>query len=416
VADRLFVWLYGIRVAVVEQERGRLRLSYTDESLERFPPGTPLLSLALPLTAERYTQGVVRPFLDGLLPEGAARRAVAEDFGLLSTDTFGLIRALGRECAGAVVIQPADDPAPPKATTRTAEPLSEAEIAEQVANLRSAPLGVTQRVRISLAGVQEKLVLTRMSNGSWGRPVDGTPSTHILKPELAEYPSTVENEAFCMRVAKHLGLPVAAIETTTIAGRRLLIVERYDRVVHPDSSVERIHQEDLCQATGTPPTKKYQEDGGPSLRRVADLVQAAATPQSVETLLQMTTVNVLIGNGDAHAKNFSLLHESTGALSLAPLYDLVSTLHYGDDRLAMYVDDVRRTNRVTADRLVKEASQWGLSKRRASQVVADMLDRALTAVEAARDETEGLPDGILRVVKTQHSKLRSAFSTNDATG
>lgn len=412
--DTLFVWLSGIRVAVVEQERGRIRLSYTDESLEGFPPGTPLLSLALPLTAERYAQGVVRPFLDGLLPEGAARRAIAEDFDLLSTDTFGLIRALGRECAGAVVIQPADDPAPPKATTRTAEPLSDAEIANLVATLRSAPLGVTERVRLSLAGVQEKLVLTRMLDGSWGRPVDGTPSTHILKPELAEYPGTVENEAFCMRVAKHLGLAVAEIETTTIAGRRLLIVERYDRIVHPGGSVERIHQEDLCQATGTPPNKKYQEDGGPSLRRIADLVQSAATPQSVETLLQMTTVNVLIGNGDAHAKNFSLLHESTGALRLAPLYDLVSTLHYGDDRLALYVDDVRRTNRVTADRLVNEAAQWGMSKRRASHIVADMLDRALPAIEAARDETKGLPDGVLGVVKTQHSKLRSAFSTQSA--
>jgi serine/threonine-protein kinase HipA len=407
-ANALAVWLYGTKVAVVEQERGRLRLTYTIEALDRYALGVPLLSLALPLTARRYPHGVVRAFLEGLLPEGEPRRAVAADFDLRAGDTYGLIRALGRDCAGALVIQPDDEPAPPQPTTRTAEPLTEAAIADLVANLRSAPLGVHARVRVSLAGVHEKLLLTRMVDGSWGRPVEGTPSTHILKPQIAEYPNTVENEAFCLRLAKHLGLPVPAVETLTISGRRVVIVERYDRVVHTDGAVERIHQEDFCQATAIPPEKKYEEDGGPKLRQIATILQGVAGPDSLETLLRVVTVNVLIGNGDAHGKNFSLLHDASGSLRLAPCYDLLSTLVYGDDRLAMYIDDVRRTNRVTADRIVNEAARWGLPRRRASEIITELLDRASAAAQAARDETEGVPATVLEVVEAQLTQLRSS--------
>ena len=359
------VWLSGVRVAVVGRERSRFRMVYTQDALARDELGVPLLSLSLPLTEERYPQGVVRAFLDGLLPEGEARKAVARDFGVRENDTYGLIRALGRDCAGALVIQPADEPAPAQPTTLTAERLSDEEIAALVANLRSAPLGAGGRVRISLAGVQEKLLLTRMPDGAWGRPVDGTPSTHILKPEIAASPNTVENEAFCMRVAKHLGLDVAPVETTVAARRNLIVVERYDRVVHPDGSVERLHQEDFCQATGVAPDRKYEAHGGPSLRRIAGIVQAAAAPGSVETLLRAVTLNVLIGNGDAHAKNFSLLHEPSGALRLAPLYDLTSALFYGDVLLAMYIDTVQCTNRVTAfARLVELSIAWLVARGR----------------------------------------------------
>jgi len=411
-ADTLAIWLRGDKVALVAQERSkkRLRLHYTEAALKRYPLNVPLLSLSLPLRPEPYAHGVVAPFLDGLLPEGESRLAIAADLDLLASDTYGLIRALGRDCAGALIIQPDEEPLPPQPTIFTAEPINDVELGELVANLRSAPLGVGGRVRVSLAGVQEKLLLTRMNNGAWGRPVDGTPSTHILKPELAAYPNTVENEAFCMRLAKNLGLQVAAVETTTVRDRKLLVVERYDRLIHPDGSVERIHQEDFCQAVGLPPQKKYQEDGGPSLRRMANILQSSATGASMETLLRAVTLNVVIGNGDAHAKNFSLLHDPSGVLRLAPLYDLLSTLFYNDDRLAMYVDDVRRTNRVTADRLLNEAVSWGLARPRAYDVVADILDGVPSAADAAQSETNGLPSGVRGAVDSQVAQLLSAFT------
>jgi len=383
-------------------------MTYTHEALERYDLGTPVLSLSLPLTAEPYPQGVLRAFLDGLLPEGEPRRIIARDFGVRDSDTFGLIRELGRDCAGALIVQLADEPEPVRATTRTADPLHDKELDELVVNLRSAPLGAGARVRISLAGVQEKLLLTRMPDGAWGRPVDGTPSTHILKPEIAAYPMTVENESFCMRFAKHLGLDVASVDTTDIAGRKLIVIERYDRIVHDDGSVERLHQEDFCQATGTPPDQKYEDDGGPSLRTVANILQSAARADAVEALLRAVMVNVLIGNGDAHAKNFSLLHQPSGALHLAPLYDLVSSLFYGDDRLAMHIDNVRRSNRVTADRIVNEAAGWGLSRRRARGIVEDVIARSPAAIAAAREETEGLPADIPGLVEQQLARLRGA--------
>jgi serine/threonine-protein kinase HipA len=405
VAGELAVWLYGERVAIVDRHRGRPRLAYTEEALGRYDLGTPLLSLSLPVRTQRYTQGVVRPFLDGLLPEGEPRKSIARDLGLRADDTYGLIEALGRDCAGAVVIQPLADPPPPTPTTATAERLSPEELEALVRDLRSAPLGAGGRVRVSLAGVQEKLLLTRMPDGSWGRPVEGTPSTHILKPEIAAYPHTVENEALCMRIAGHLGLDVAAVETTEIAGRKLIVVERYDRAVGADGSVERIHQEDFCQATGTPPDTKYEEDGGPSLRRVAGILQSVAAPGSLEKLARAVTLNVLLGNGDAHAKNFSLLHQPSGGLAPAPLYDLMCTLHYGDDRLAMYVDSVRRMDRVTAERIVSEAAGWGLPPNRAPAIAGDLLDRAPAAIAAAREETDGVPDDLVSAIERQLARL-----------
>jgi len=401
----LGVWLSGALVATIDQDRRGPRLTYTPEAIRLHGLGTPLLSLSLPVRAERFTQGSVRPFLDGLLPEGEARRIIARDLKVDPDDTVELIALLGRECAGALIIQPLDDDRPPGLTTSTAEPLADEELADLVANLRSAPLGVGGRVLVSLAGVQEKLVLAQMVDGGWGRPVDGTPSTHILKPEIAAYPNTVENEAFCMRVAKHLGLEVAEVETIEVAGRKLLVVERFDRLVRPDGTVERIHQEDFCQATGMRPVNKYEEDGGPSLSRIAAIVASVADRGSLERLFQSVLLNVVCGNGDAHAKNYSVQHGTAGAVRLSPLYDVMCTLAFGDDRLAMYIDDVRRTDRVTTERLVNEGVRWGLTRRRCVELAATLLNGAPAAIEMARQETDGVPDPVLSAIERQLARL-----------
>jgi serine/threonine-protein kinase HipA len=406
-AEELAVWLYGQPVATVEFERHRLRLRYTPEALSQYPGGSPLLSMTLPVSAVQFGSGVVRPFLDGLLPEGEPRRAIAEDLQLRADDTFGLIRALGRDCAGAIVIQPAEDPAPPPSTTTTAEPLDGDMLAELIANLRTTPLGVDDRVRISLAGVQEKLLLTRLPDGRWGRPVDGTPSTHILKPEIRGFPDTVENEAFCMRTARHLGLPVADVETIRVGDRNLIVVARYDRLVTGDGRVERIHQEDLCQAIGLPPARKYQGDGGPALRTLADIL-TATDPSSLATLLGAMVLNVLVANGDAHGKNYSLLHAPSGTVRMAPLYDVMSTLYYQDDRLAMFIDDVNRTDRVTTDRILNEATSWGMARTTASEIVAELFERVPEAIERALAETPGVPEEIQRIVASQFERLEGS--------
>lgn len=413
-AGGLSIWLYGILVARIEQgSNGRLRLQYTNEARSRFGLGTPLLSLNLPIIDQAFPNARTRAFLDGLLPEGDTRATVAARFDLVANDTFGLLRELGRDCAGALIVIPDEAPVPALETTSTAEPLSDAQLDELVRGLRSRPLGVGDRVRLSLAGIQEKLLLTRMPDGSWGRPVDNTPSTHILKPPHAAYPNTVENEAFCMRVAKYAGLPVAEVDMIQVGGKKLIVIERFDRAVDAQGTVSRVHQEDMCQALGVPPKDKYQEDGGPSLRQVAGVLDSAAERSSLETLLRAVTFNVALGNADAHGKNFSLLHLQDLSLRFAPLYDLMSTLAYRPEgvteHMSMYVDSVQRIDRVTSDRLIAESMAWGLSRSRAIEVVADLLGRLPEAVRRASEEIDGLPAALLPAYDTQMERLTQSL-------
>jgi serine/threonine-protein kinase HipA len=407
VADDLAIWMYEQHVANVFPERNRrMRLGYSDTALRTYPLGSPVLSLSLPLTPERYPNAISRAFLDGLLPEEESRRVIAQDLNLNANDTYGLIQALGRDCAGALVFQPSDELVPPPASTTTAELMTDTAIGELIVNLRSAPLGVSRRVRVSLAGAQEKALLTRMPDGSWGLPVDGTPSTHLFKPEIRDYPLSVENEAFCMRFVRHLNLAVPHVETAEYGDRKVLIVERFDRTVSPDGRIERIHQEDFCQATGRGPEKKYEENGGPSLRTIAETIRAVANPDSSRRFLQALVVNVLVGNGDAHGKNFSLFHHRDGSLELTPLYDVMSTLYYGLDELAMCVDNIRKIDRITGDRLVNEVASWGMPRESVIELVTNLLDAVPDAVAQAAIETPGLPPQIPDLVRSQLANLR----------
>ena len=403
-ADVLELWLYGVRVATVERTRQRLRLAYTSEARDAFAPGTPLLSLSLPVSAETFGSAAVRPFLAGLLPEEEPLGAIAAQLGLRADDVFGMLAALGRECAGALVIQAEGDPWTGPETTTTAEPIDDDQLGDLLANLRTAPLGASTRVRLSLGGAQQKLLLTRMPDGRWGRPVDGTPSTHILKPEIRRVFRSMANEAFCMKLAKHLGVPVAEVETIEVRGRSVLVVERFDRRVDPDGAVERVHQEDFCQALGYPPSRKYQEDGGPGLRDLADTL-SGVDPASLSTLLAYLVVHVVVANGDAHAKNYSLLHTRDGALSLAPLYDVMSTLRDGVEYLAMYVDGVQRLDRVTGARVINEAARWGMSRETAAGIVGDLVSRVPQAIELATNETPDLVPEVLDTVRSQFHAL-----------
>ena len=405
-AKELAVWLYEDHVATVSRESNtRLRLRYTEEALAKNDLGIPLLSIGLPLTDTAYPNAKTRSFLDGLLPEGEQRRAVAEKLDLNANDTFGLLRALGLDCAGAIVIQPIENTAPKPATTTTALPLDDQEIADRVANLKNAPLGLTDRVRISLAGVQEKLLLTRMPDGSWGEPVDGTPSTHILKPEIRDFPDTVENEAFCMRLAHNLGIHTAAVETTEYGGRKLLVVERFDRIVTGPGKIERIHQEDFCQVFGLPPRSKYQDAGGPSLKQISAVLRQFAPPNSLNRLLKLVFVNVLVGNSDAHGKNISIVHHRDGSIELTPLYDVLSTLYYVQGDLSMFIDNVHKTAKVARDRLVNEAVSWGMREESVRLTISELCERVPDALAAAIEATPGLPAKIPKIVASQLTQL-----------
>ncbi|MGH9917456.1 MAG: HipA N-terminal domain-containing protein, partial [Nitrososphaerales archaeon] len=200
----LAIWMYDTRVGVLSRQRGNLSFAYTPEGLD-LGLGVPLLSVSMPTRGRAYGNEVTSAFFSGLLPEGEPRQIIAYDLNLSERDAYGLLRALGRDCAGALVVVPDGETLEEEGVP---EPITDAEVARRLRKLRVQPLGVDQRVRVSLAGMQRKLLLSRLENG-WGLPVDGAPSTHIVKPANRYLRNVVANEALCVRVARELGLPAA---------------------------------------------------------------------------------------------------------------------------------------------------------------------------------------------------------------
>jgi serine/threonine-protein kinase HipA len=398
-AETLSVWLYGTKVADIERSaRGRFSLRFTEDALDRFGPDSPILSASMPTRTEPYPNALTHGFFEGLLPESTARTGIVRTLNanrpagseLDESDTFALLGELGRDCAGALVVQPFPDAPPSTRPIGQATPITDDEVAERIARLPQAPLGVDGRtgVRVSLAGVQRKLLLTRRADGGWAEPAEGIPSTHILKPQIADVnlSRSVENEACCMRLAARVGLPVAGVDVAHFGGRPVLVVERFDRRVE-DGKIHRVHQEDSCQALGIRASVKYEEQGGPRFEGLAGVLSSFDREGDLRHLLALATFNVAIGNADAHGKNLSFLHDVTGDIALAPAYDLMSTTLYpGVDRtMGMFVDGVRRIDGVGRDRIVNEGLSWGMSGEESEGVVISTLRRIREALDDSRD-------------------------------
>jgi len=416
VTDSLAVWLYGTLVAALDRnQRRRLTLRYTQEAFDRFGPYSPIFSASMPLRREPYPNAITRDFFDGLLPEGEARRTIARELGIDEEDTYSLICELGRDCAGALVVQAGSEPVPPEISLEGARPISDAEVAERIASLPLTPLGVDEEIRLSLAGVQRKLLLTRRADGGWALPINGVPSTHILKPQIdnPDWPGTVENEAFCMRLARVSGLRAAEVEVLHFGHQPVLVVERFDRRIS-NGRVSRIHQEDSCQALGLRPTQKYEDRGGPSFKKVADVLKRFRRESDLPDLLALVTFNIAIGNADGHGKNYSILHHPGGSLELSPGYDLMSTVMYPEvsRTMGMYVDSVRRIDQVKGQRIVNEAASWGIRRDLAKQIVANTLHNvgvAIDNMDSGLEAPPGLSDAVKRrtaeLVETLHPRV-----------
>lgn len=397
--ESLSVWMDGKLVAMLSRHRDRLSLTYSEDARAAYDVNVPLISVSLPLLPQTYKHDRVRAFFDGLLPEGEARRMLAYDFRVAEDDTFNLLRALGRDCAGALVILPEGEPLPAP-TASNPVPLTDEQVAIRLRNLATEPLGVDQQVRISLAGVQYKLVLSKLPTGEWALPIDGLPSTHILKRANPRFEHMVENEAFCLAIARHLGLRVA---DATLANNPdpTLIVTRYDRMVVGDGQIRRIHQEDLAQALSLNASAKYEEKGGPSLKRVARLLRDVARgSETLVELLDITFLNMVVGNADAHAKNLSLLHVEPGVVELAPAYDIMSTGYYPIASVVpgMYVNGKQSIEQVSAQDVIAEAISWGLSSDRVTARVEQLLARLPAAIEVAARDVPNLPRDLLAYV------------------
>lgn len=413
---RLGVFLSGGAVGQIER-RGpsRYRFAYSESVLDQCGPGAIVLSASLPVQGDDFSPARTTPFFEGLLPEGAAREAIARRFRLSEEDGFGLLEALGAECAGAVaVLSPEKMPAQPGGGH--IHVLEREELVRLVDELPRNPLGIDSKpegMRLSLGGVQHKLVLTHLSGGQFGQPLRGAPSTCLLKPEFGQYEELVQNEAFCMKVAATAGLTVSTTEIIELGSHRCLYVERFDRTRNDRGQIVRLHQEDMCQAMGIRPAAKYEENGGPSVVGVVELLRRLRGPymaRDINDFVHAVLVNHLLGNSDAHGKNFALLYEPGTGVRLAPLYDIVSTAVYPDvtERMAMAiggVEDPEQVDLVAWRRLAEECGFGGgivpLVRKRAGAVLraAEFWREAAETDGWHRPVIEGIVDVCRRRVE-----------------
>jgi len=379
------------------------------------------LSLSLAVRAEPYGDELARPFFANLLPEAELRRAIARRLGLSEQNDFALLEAIGGECAGAVSVIPQGSELPGQRGYRT---LDKAGLEALVADLPKHPmLAGEEGVRLSLAGVQDKIPVyydgKQVSIG-----LGDSPSSHILKPPIARIPHTVENEAFCMQLAARMGLPVPEV-TLLEAGQRLYLVQRYDRVADSEGNIQRLHQEDFCQALSVPPDAKYEKEGGPGLQQCFDLVREHSIQPVVDLkhLLNWVVFNYLIGNADSHGKNLSLLLTDQGP-RLAPFYDLLCTAVYDEltDRLAMRIGGEDRPDWIIARSWQQFAQEVGMGFKLVEQTLTKMSAGIL---EEARDlandlarnaEESNFYAGIMEVIEQRVKKINRAFAVVEGGG
>jgi serine/threonine-protein kinase HipA len=387
--NRLDVYLHGGIAGTLERRsQARLLFAYDEAWVEA---GRPPLSLSLPVRPEPYEHEECAPFFEGLLPEGDFLKAIARTLHISATNPFQLLTELGGECAGAISVAPAggvepgQDPRPPRW-------LSEKELGALLTELPQRPLiAAIDEVedgggfRLSLAGAQDKvgvLLEDERIGLSHGKP----PTTGILKPPIPRVEESVVNEAFCMRLAAHIDLDVAAASPHLACSQEYLLVNRYDR--SGDSSDGRIHQEDFCQALGLVPAVKYEREGGPSVADCADLIRRyfSAPVRDLTALLDALLFNFVIANNDAHSKNYSLLLDGPDSIRLAPLYDLISTVVFqGTDRkLAMRYGGENRPEYLRRRHLDRLARDLGVKRTLVRRRAIEMRERTEAAADEAR--------------------------------
>ena len=349
------------------------------------------ISLSLPLITEDFSSeaSVAHRFFANLLPEGGVREHIVRDLKIPNTD-FDLLRAIGGECAGALSILPVERT---PSDERSYRPLPTKELAQLIARRGQiyAAWPKDKRPRLSLAGAQDKCpVLIR--DGQYFLPEGEAPTSHILKFELTDYRHLPAYETFTSLLARQIGLPVVDIELHSVEKRFYAQIERYDRIWDDYSEVQRLHQEDFCQALGYGFDKKYQDSGGPSFASCYRLLQDASTDPAIDTqhLLRWQIFNVLAGNSDGHAKNLSLLYLPNGEIRLSPFYDLVCTraIERIDYHLAFDVGGQRDPAQITTKHWASLAGECDVGSRFLIRLVEETATSLLEQIGQTKAQFE----------------------------
>lgn len=323
--NSLSVYLHDEHVGQLYVDHGQVSFQYADLYLAK--AGVTPVSVSLPLQPDRFPDSQTRPFFSGLLPDDDLKKRIARYLHISDQNLYAMLEAIGRECAGAIALYPDDEV--PNHNAQSIDLLDDERLFKMLQLLRQRPLLVGEdNVRLSLAGAQDKIAVV-VERDQIALAQDGRPTTHILKPSIRDLPESVLNEFVCMRLAKAIGIETAEVEIRTCQGDQFLLVKRYDRICHDDNTLQRLHQEDFCQALGCLPEQKYQNEGGPGLMKCLDLLKNHSSQPAVDqqAFLRRIIFNYVIGNADAHAKNFSLLYANDG-IRLAPAYDVLATSVY----------------------------------------------------------------------------------------
>lgn len=387
----LSVWWDGKVVGrLTLDEHGDIGFAY-DAAWLADPEARPI-SCSLPKREAPFGRRETRPFFAGLLPEESVRQEVARVLGLSERNDFALLRALGGDIAGALTLWPEGE-TPPATDGTGAQPLGDNALIDLLDTLPKRPfLAGRAGLRLSLAGAQTKLPVVVIDDRI-ALPGPGEPTTHILKPPLQHYPASTENEAFVMQLAAAIGLDVAPAIPRKVKDRPYLLIKRYDRRIDEQGRVQRLHQEDFCQALAITPERKYAAEGGPTFKTNFALLNQAASRPAVEVLklLDAALFNLVAGNADAHGKNFSLLYRPS-TVTFAPLYDLICTVAYPeiDKTLAMKIAGTSDPKEFVPRTWQKFAADTSIGlpflRRRAKEICQAARDHADPVAQSIADQ------------------------------
>ena len=408
-ARELVVWLFAERVGVLRLANAQLEFQYETTWLNS--PQAVSISSSLPLQTEPFTHTQCRSFFAGLLPDGTPRQVIAKQLQISRQNDFAMLEGIGGECAGAITFLPPGQL--PRSDSDDVKWLSEDALVTVLDAIPRRPLLAVDGLRLSLAGAQDKLPVVVSATFEIGLALNGMPSTHILKTAIAssDITESVANEAFCMALAEVMKLAPAKSKIHLVRDRQVYLVERYDRTGAP---TRRLHQEDFCQALGIAPECKYQSEGGPSLAQCFELVRRVTRPSAphVLRLLDYVIFNALIGNHDAHGKNFSLLY-SGNRTTLAPLYDALSTSVYPTltEKMAMKIGSKYKFSEVMARHWDRFAESCGLSKSQTRKRILELAQQLPIAAHALQKRPDFANLPLIEKIVTVIDK-RSAVTTN----
>ena len=366
----------------------KLQFSYVESWLNRkasFP-----ISISIPLVSGFADDETANNFFVNLLPEERIRKRVCEKLGISIGNHFELLKRIGGDCAGALTI--VEENATPLEKQSVYKLIPEQKLTDWSEGEQYAFAEVVgeQDVRLSLAGAQDKLPVKAME-ADFFLPVGNSPSTHILK-FASHYSHLPENETFTTMLGHAAGVETVDVTLHQTKKSRIAVVERYDRIER-NNEYFRVHQEDFCQALGTPPEMKYEQEGGPSLKNCIDLIKNVCSFPVVELekFIRWVLFNWLVYNADAHAKNISLLF-SDGQIKLAPFYDLVCTGNYPrlSKKLAMSIGGEFLPGAVTSRHLETFAQELEVNLSYLNELAHEIIERLQSSLDTTVQEFKKL--------------------------